>query len=211
MLSIKKLKAKIQSSNPIRIVFMGVGIVFVVVGMSMVYTAFGPPLKEELRYRFVTKPRFATSRQLPKPADMSYSIMIPRIGANVKVVANVDPYSEAEYQRALAKGVAHAKGTVFPGQVGNTFLFAHSSRNWEIANQYNAVFFLLYKLQKGDDIYVTYSNQTFHYIVVELNYVDADAVEYLSPDSANKTLTLMTCWPPGTTLRRLIVTAQIVP
>lgn len=190
---------------------MVLGILCVAVGLVMAFLTFGPPLTEEIRYRLVTKPSLSAKRSLPDPIDMSYSLMVPRIGANVKVVANVDPYSEAEYQRALANGVAHAKGTVFPGQVGNTFLFAHSSRNWEIANQYNAVFFLLYKLQKGDDIYVTYAGQTFHYLVNELKYIDADAVEYLSPDSTEKTLTLMTCWPPGTTLRRLIVTAQIVP
>lgn len=188
---------------------MGVGGVSVLAGIVMAVLTFGPPLTEEIRYQLVTK-RVALSK-IPTPVDMSYSIAVPRINANVKVIPNVDPYTESEYQRALAKGVAHARGTVFPGQVGNTFLFAHSSRNWEIANQYNAVFYLLYKLKKGDDIYITYNNQTFHYLVNELRYVDADKVEYLSPDSAKKTLTLMTCWPPGTTLRRLIVTATIAP
>lgn len=211
MLSIQKLKARIKNNSPVSLVLMALGVLCIAVGVGMALLTFGPPLTEEVRYRLVTRPNLSTQRSLPEPVDMSYSIMVPRIGANVKVIPNVDPYTESEYQNALAKGVAHARGTVFPGQVGNTFLFAHSSRNWEIANQYNAVFFLLYKLQKGDDIYVTYAGQTFHYLVDELNYVDTDAVEYLSPDSSKKTLTLMTCWPPGTTLRRLIVTAQIAP
>jgi sortase A len=208
MSSIKKLKAKIKKYNLASIALMAGGGVFLLIGLVLAYLVFGAPLKEEIRYRLVTSRK--TKVQIPKPIDSTYAIVVPRIGANVKVIPNVDPYTESEYQQALAKGVAHARGTVFPGQVGNTFLFAHSSRNWEVANQYNAVFYLLYKLKKGDDIYVTYNNQTFHYLVDELNYVDASAVEYLSPDSSKKTLTLMTCWPPGTTLRRLMVTAHIV-
>jgi sortase A len=188
---------------------MIIGGACVCVGLTMGVLTFGPAIREEVRYRLVTAARPAA--KLPTPVDSAFAIMVPRIGANVKVIPNVDPYNEKEYQRQLAKGVAHARGTVFPGQVGNTFLFAHSSRNWEIANQYNAVFFLLYKLKAGDDIYVTYQKNTYHYLVKEMKYVDADAVQFLSPDAKRKTLTLMTCWPPGTTLRRLIVTAEIAP
>lgn len=135
--------------------------------------------------------------------------MIPKIGANAAVVANVDPYDSRQYQIALTRGIAHARGTVFPGQPGNVFLFSHSSANIIDAGRYNSVFFLLTKLEKDDEIILYYKGEKFRYAVTEKGIVEANAVSYLSPTSEGKTLTLMTCWPPGTTLKRLIIRAVI--
>jgi hypothetical protein len=75
--------------------------------------------------------------------DTDFSIFIPKIGANAKIYPNVDPAKEEEFLPVLQKGVAHAKGTVFPGLSGNIYLFAHSTDNFWDAGRYNAVFYLL--------------------------------------------------------------------
>ena len=68
--------------------------------------------------------------QVLVPKDTEFSIIIPKIGASAKIFPNVDPSNSDEFLPILMKGVAHAKGTVFPGIVGNTYLFAHSTVVW---------------------------------------------------------------------------------
>lgn len=175
-------------------------------GLVLTSLVFYPVVREEVKYQVITK------NQPPAevvPVDRGFGIVIPKIGANARVLANVDPYNEKEYQWQLTKGVAQARGTVFPGQIGNTFIFAHSAGDILEANRFNAVFYLLYKLSPGDEVDLYYKGDKFKYLVIESKYVDAAAVSYLSAAGPDKTLTLMTCWPPGTTLKRLIVIAKM--
>lgn len=141
--------------------------------------------------------------------DPNFSIIVPKIGANSKVVPDVDPYNSLVYQRELTKGVAHAKRTVYPGQVGNSFYFAHSSDNFYNANRYNSVFYLLDKMSVGDAFYLVYKGDIYKYKVTEINVVAPDSVKYISLETSKKLATLMTCWPAGTTLKRLVVVGEL--
>lgn len=143
------------------------------------------------------------------PKDMVFGIVIPKIGANAKIVANVDPYNNKEYQLALTQGVAHARGTVFPGETGNIFLFSHSSVNFYEANRYNAIFYLLDKLEIGDRIELYYRQEKFIYKVTDKKIVGAQEVKYLSEVGRKKIVTLMTCYPAGTSWKRLLVLGEL--
>jgi sortase A len=142
------------------------------------------------------------------PADPAFSVVIPKIGANAPVVANVNPGDEPAYLEALKRGIAHAEGTTFPGDGSHIFLFAHSTDYiWNIGS-YNAVFYLLYKLENGDEVNLFYNGQRYVYAVKEKTIIEPSQVEYLTRKTDVETLTLQTCWPPGTTLKRLVVTAE---
>jgi len=158
--------------------------------------------KEEIRYRTFTAPKQIV------PVDTNFGIVIPKIGANAKVIANVDWKNQGVYTEALSRGVAHAKGSALPGKVGNVFIFAHSAGNFYEANRYNAIFYLLDKLVKGDEIDIYYNGGKFTYFVTNKATVDGSQVQYLSGNDQTQTLTLMTCWPPGTTFKRLIIQAK---
>ncbi len=146
--------------------------------------------------------------QIIVPVDPNYSIIIPKIAASAKILPDIDAANENEYLDALKLGVAHAKGTDFPGNGGNVFLFAHSTDYvWNIAN-YNAVFYLLYKLESGDEIDVIFEGRRYKYIVSEKKIIAPDDIKYLTETVGEETLTLQTCWPPGTTLQRLLVFAK---
>ena len=56
-----------------------------------------------------------------------FSVVIPSIDAKSDIIANVNAGDFVEYERALRDGVAHARGTYFPGQGKNIFLFSHST------------------------------------------------------------------------------------
>lgn len=144
------------------------------------------------------------------PEDPEFSVVIPKIGANARIIPNVDVSNESAYLDALKKGVAQAAGTAFPGEGGHIFLFAHSTDYFWNVGTYNAVFYLLHKLDKGDEIDLFYKGQRYKYRVVDKTVVDPSQVEYLTRKTNREFVTLQTCWPPGTTLKRLLVFAMRV-
>ena len=180
-----------------------IGTLLIIVSLALFIYIFAPVAQIEINYA-INKPK---SSEI-KPIDKEFGIVIPKIGANAKIVPQVDPYNSNVYQVALTKGVAQAKGTAFPDQIGNMFIFSHSSANLLEASRYNSVFYLLSKLTIRDDIYIYYKNVKYMYKVSEIKIVDAKDISYLNPTSEIKTLTLMTCWPAGTTLKRLLIIAK---
>lgn len=195
---------------------MKIGVVFFFIGLYVLILTFYPVILLEMQYLF-EKPTKAnvnltkTSKDTLIPLYPSFGIVIPKIRANARVMPEVDPENERAYQVALTKGVAHAKGTALPGEKGNVFIFAHSAGNFYDANRYNAIFYLLSKIEKDDDIYLFYKKDKYQYKVREKKIVDASAVQYLKGTESKSTVTLMTCWPPGTTFKRLLVVAEPVP
>lgn len=148
--------------------------------------------------------------QVLVPKDTQFSIVIPKIGASAKVFPNVDPSDPNAFLPVLRQGVAHAKSTVFPGQKGNVYLFAHSTDNFWDVGRYNAVFYLLKDLQPGDEVVIFFENKRYEYVVKNSKIVDPTDVSYIvNAQKENKeTLILQTCWPPGTTWQRLLVFAE---
>lgn len=139
--------------------------------------------------------------------DKEFSIIIPKIDARSRVIADVDPFDQVAYTVALNNGIAHAKGTAYPDQIGNTFLFAHSALNFYDLVKQNVNFFLLTELVKGDEIYIMYKGEMSKYIVEKNIKVDPEEIGYLTTGSDHGKLTLMTCWPAGTDFKRVIVEA----
>jgi sortase A len=149
------------------------------------------------------------TQQILIPKDTQFSIVIPKIGASSKIFPNVDPVNADEFLNILKNGVAHAKGTVFPGMQGTTYLFAHSADNWWNVGRYNAIFYLLKDLSEGDEIVVFFENKRFDYVVKKKTILDAADTSLLKgAHVSQEQLVLQTCWPPGTTWKRLYIIAE---
>lgn len=150
-----------------------------------------------------------TQSNIITPVSTEFGIVIEKINANSKVVTNVDPGNEKEYVQALTKGVAHARGTSLPGERGNIYLFSHSTdAPWNIV-RYNAVFYLLRELDKGDRVILFYQDRRYDYIVFDKQVVEPNDTSYLTNTYDQSVLTLQTCDPPGTLFKRLIVRAKL--
>ncbi|MFC1622073.1 sortase [Patescibacteria group bacterium] len=113
------------------------------------------------------------------------------------------------------KALGHYKGTALPGQVGNTFIFGHSVLPvFYNPRNYKTIFSKLGDLKMGDEFYVKYNNKTLTYKVeglVELAPSKVAPLAEMKPKYLNEsTMVLMTCSPPGTKLRRLMVNAVMV-
>ena len=144
------------------------------------------------------------------PKDPNFSIIVEKIGADATIIANVDASDKTAYQNALKRGVAHALGTSFPGQKGVTYLFAHSTDTIFNVPRYNAVFYLLGEMKQGDRIVIFFAGRRYDYYVTETKITEAKDVSYFTLKTEEQILVLQTCYPPGTTWKRLLVIAKPV-
>lgn len=142
-----------------------------------------------------------------KDLNTASRIEIPKINVIAPINWNVNPFNEKEYREVLKSGIAHARGTSFPGASGTSYMFAHSSDlPWRIT-RYNVVFFRLVELEKGDKIVIWRDGKEFDYQVREKKIVWPSEIKYLT-ESSRTQLILQTCWPIGTAFQRLLVFAD---
>jgi LPXTG-site transpeptidase (sortase) family protein len=200
-------KKKKNKLNLVRILSWG-GDALILLGLIVLVVTFREPAQKEIGYTINKTFNVPYTEKVLTPGNKDFWIVIPKIGASSRVIADVNPANQEEYLKALKRGVAHAKGSSYPGEFGNTYVFAHSTDTFYNVGQYNAVFFLLGKLTKGDNIEIYYKDVKYEYIVSEIKIVDPTEVKYLGKLGEWNTLTLQTCYPPGTTLKRLVVVAN---
>ena len=115
---------------------------------------------------------------------------------------------EDQIRSTLLQGIVHYPGTANPGQKGNFFVTGHSSNVFWEASQYNTIFALLPRIEVGADVFVTYEQTQYHYRVTETKEVGPKDVSILEQGDDHH-MTLMTCTPVGTTLKRFVVTAEL--
>lgn len=136
-------------------------------------------------------------------------ITIPKINAQAPLIFNVDPNNHSVYSEALKKGVAQAKGTYLPGEKGRSFLFAHSSGNPLEQTNYNTVFLKLNELNHGDEILIKRNDKVYKYKVTQKKVVYPTETEYLEKNDTPGII-IQTCWPIGTSWKRLLIFASPV-
>ena len=175
---------------------------------------FYPILKEEFTYLLKPKELGSGFEEIMLEASAQklglnsyFSLNISKIGAKANIVSNVDAGNFNEYSKALKEGIAHAKGTNFPGQEKLVYLFSHSTDSPLNFSRYNAIFYLLGRLEKGDIISVYFLNQEYKYQVSQKIITSAGDTSWLRDKGQGEMLILQTCDPPGTSLRRLLVMA----
>lgn len=195
-----------------------VGAYFLALALIGTFSFIGPILLTEVKLRFEEgeTPRRSKFAQLMwedgsilSPESQEFGLVIPRIGVNTKVVTGVNAADKSEYLSALSQGVAHAAGSSLPSENGLIYLFGHSTDYLWNVPELNAVFYQLKDLESGDLISIIYQGERFDYKVSDNLIVEADDLSILSPVKEEK-LVLQTCWPPGTTWKRLLIVAQPV-
>lgn len=139
------------------------------------------------------------------------TVVIESLGIKAPLVY-VNEVQETVFQKALAQGAVHYPGTALPGEVGNVYIFGHSSDNAWSKGNYKTVFALLPKVEIGTEIIISNSQgRVYKYFVTQSLVVKPDALEYLSQETnGKKLLTLQTSYPIGTSLKRWVVVAELI-
>lgn len=131
------------------------------------------------------------------------SIFIPKIGVTAPVSYDI---GEGEVMEKLKSGVVHLSGSAHLGEGANIFVTGHSSNYWWENGEYNTVFALLPELESDDIIYLTDNGKLKRFKVIDKKEVRKSEVDG-NLISEGEQLTLMTCVPIGTNLRRLLIVA----
>lgn len=110
----------------------------------------------------------------------------------------------------IKKKLIQYPGTANPGQPGNAVIFGHSVLP-QLFNPkyYLTIFSTLPTLESGDEILVNFDGVIYKYRVEEMVEVPPDDTSVLEQRYDDSYLTLITCVPPGTYLRRLIVRGRL--
>ena len=144
-------------------------------------------------------------------------LVIPRIHQNLPVlrvssehlIQNDWHALEKDMQEALKYGVVHYPGTSLPDQSGNTVITGHSSYfPWD-PGRFKDVFALLEEVILGDRVALYYDQHKYIYEVSSIDIVLPSNIDILK-QTTDKNLTLITCYPIGTNLKRLVVTADFI-
>jgi sortase A len=139
-------------------------------------------------------------------------LIIPKINIDVPVMYDVTPDYDSQ-MKAMESGVAYfgiPGANSKPGQIGNTVLSGHSSNDIIDPGSYKFIFAQLERLAKSDTIYANYNGVRYTYVVTKTEIVKPTEVSKLIYPTDKPILTLITCTPLGTSLNRLLVTAEQV-
>lgn len=132
----------------------------------------------------------------------SYTISIPRLNLEDVEVSTVD------YD--LTKHTVNYQGTSVPPDTGNAVIFGHSTLP-QLFNpkDYKTIFANAYKIQVGDEIFVNLPKITYKYKVINITVVESEDTSVLEQNYSDSFLTLITCTPPGTTWKRLVIKTKL--
>lgn len=113
----------------------------------------------------------------------------------------------------LQNGVVHYPGTAIPGEIGTSYISGHSSNYSWAKGDYNKVFAKLNDLKQYDSVSIKATQiggkpVVFHYVVTAKDVFKPDDQKQFA-NIGKSTIALSTCWPIGTTSKRLVVFAQL--
>jgi LPXTG-site transpeptidase (sortase) family protein len=200
---------KLEAKHHLQSLLFGLGM-----GVLVVFIFLFGFFNEVLISPFIQPGRASASTPLIVSSDSvaptaTPEVIIPKINVEIPTDFSQTTTDESQIENALENGVVHYPTTVLPGQVGNTAFFGHSSNNIFNKGKYKFAFVLLHTLVPGDTFYLTYNSKVYVYKVISRNIVDPSEVGVLGPvPGQTATATLITCDPPGTSLKRLIVVGQ---
>ncbi|MDO8513415.1 MAG: class E sortase [bacterium] len=147
-----------------------------------------------------------TPEPTPEPVVTPSTITIPKIGIEAPIIWDINFDAIREN---LNEGVVQYVESAYPGQIGNMFIVGHSSDYVWSKGKYKSIFALLPKLTNGDQIIISYKGKEYIYETFNYKIVAPTDISVIEPTD-NAIVTLMTCWPIGTSQKRYIVQAKLI-
>lgn len=131
-----------------------------------------------------------------------YNISIPKLNIQNAEVTTIDT--------DLTQHLVHFPGTAIPPNKGTTVIFGHSTlpQLYDPKN-YKTIFANALDLSIGNTLIVTINNTLYTYKIYDITVVEAEDTSYLTQEYDNSYLTIVTCTPPGTTWKRLLIKAKL--
>lgn len=130
---------------------------------------------------------------------------IPKINISAPLIFSK---REKDVKKDLNFGVVVYPTSSMPGEGGTVTILGHSAPyGWPKVN-YQWIFTDLKNLEKGDEIFLYYNGEKFVYEVKEKIFLTRGAT--LPPNNEGVPLLyLISCWPPGKDVKRILVIATL--
>lgn len=142
--------------------------------------------------------------------DIPGRLEIPSLKINVPIIWSKDTKS---FDKDLKSGVVHYPGTALPGEIGTSYISGHSSNYAWVQGNYNRIFSKLNDIADFSSFKVTVVQKNGKDAI--LNYVVKSRKQYSATDqeqfanTGKSVMALSTCWPVGTTAKRLVVFGEL--
>lgn len=146
-------------------------------------------------------PHYSASGE-KKPQISFFSISIPKIKIKSAIVSAQDIN--------LSNHLINYPGTAIPGDKGTSVIFGHSTLPQLFNPQnYKTIFANAYLLETGDTINVSVNGKGYVYKIYDISVVSPEDTSIFTQDLNDSFVTLVTCTPPGTTWKRLIIKSRL--
>jgi len=146
---------------------------------------------------------FDSSQAYSENEITHYSLSVPKLGIEDAVVQVGG--------EDLKKALVHYPETALPGNLGNAVVFGHSVLpQFFNPDNYLTIFSTLHRLSEGDEILMDFDGISYRYLVEDMFEVAPSDMTVLEQRYDSRVLTLITCSPPGTYLRRLIIKTRLI-
>jgi len=110
----------------------------------------------------------------------------------------------------LGKSLIQYPGTALPGQLGNVVILGHSVLPiFYNPEEYKTIFSKVPNLEQGDEIIIRIDGITYTYIVHDYYEKEPGEVELMEQKYDRYEMSLVTCVPQGTYLRRGVIRAYL--
>lgn len=125
-------------------------------------------------------------------------ILVPRLKLSAPIMESIE-------EDGLQDAVGHVPGTAYPWERGNTVIIGENyMAQWGL----KMLFSVLHLSRQGDLVVIEHGAMKYEYRIRHKKVVEEDEMyDYVGP-SDRAELTLITCYPPGTRWKRLIIFAD---
>jgi len=132
----------------------------------------------------------------------SYLLSIPKLKIENAEVSTVDYDLDHHLIQYL--------GTAIPGDLGTAVIFGHSTlpQLFDPKN-YKTIFANVHTLKVGDEFFATVEGSRFKYKIFSIVVTTPEDTNILSQGYDHSYITIVTCTPPGTIWKRLVIRAAL--
>ena len=146
---------------------------------------------------------YQNQKENTHPQVDEYEFSIPSQGIDHAKVSAVD----FDLSKHLVQYFTTSKS---PIEKGTSVIFGHSTLpQWFDPKNYTAIFAKLHTIKSGDGIIITVHGKDYKYKVFSIGVTDSKDPNIFSQSFDNSYITIITCTPPGTTWKRLVVRAAL--
>lgn len=188
-------------------------VALVIIGLIAIFD--GAYFYKQIKY-YLNKPAAPTAHEVNPQQDAPAELGEPNQLSipSLQIIAPIQYAEEAneeKFQEALQNGVVHYPGTAEVGELGNVYIFGHSSDYAFTKGSFKTVFALLPHIEKNSEIIISdKAGKKYYYEVTESFVANNEDVYLLGQyEYKEKLLTLQTSYPVGTALKRYIVKARL--